>query len=1092
MAATNWTLPLADPTAELTTVGGKGASLARLAGSALPVPDGFHVVTDAYRAFVDSETVATALKADLDAEAVAELFASADLPAGLAEELTEHCGKLSAPFAVRSSATAEDLPDLSFAGQMDSFLNVTEPADVIAAVRSCWASLWTDRAVEYRRRNDIDSTGLAIAVVVQELVPARISGVLFTADPVSHRTDHLMVNSTWGLGESLVDGTVTGDQYIIDKASHTVITRDLGDKTVEAVPTETGTRQRPITGDRRSGSTLTDDQLALLAELGTRIEDLYGRPMDIEWAWTDEPHILQARPITGLAEDREVWNDSLIGDFLWTSVNLGEAMPNVMTPAAWALIRENLTVAMVLPEPKPVPLAGNIGGRLYLNYSAMIGTATALGFGRLMSSASEIVFGGLPADLTVPPLPMPRGRIIRQTLSAGVRAMRQLRHYQGNLDRLVAEYPQRCERARQAIHSADGPERLQQIWTEHCAPLFHDAPRMLAAGSRVNATILTRLRPWLRRLVDEADVSALTSGAGAGGQEMASLGPLRGLQQLADGQIDRDTYAARWGHRCPDELEVSTPRPAEDPEWIDRQLANLAGAPDVDELLELQSRRRAEAMDRFRAAHPRQVAKLRRWLSKNAESVRAREATRSESVRCIWVMREWMIKVGEVTGLSDDVFFLSPPEMLRVLAGDSTVASVIPARKAAHRHYQALPVYPTLIRGRFDPEAWAADPHRRTDRFEKATGRLPTRTAGDDSATVSGTPGSAGVVEGIARVIIDPDDAGMLEVGEILVTKVTNVGWTPIFPRAAAVVTDIGATLSHAAIVARELGIPAVVGTGVATERLRSGDRVRVDGSTGTVEVLSLRDCRVNTRWLWRRGATITSIMETIVFVHGLGSGPRAWHPQRIALQGRYRVVTPTLPGHGDKPGPFTLRSAVEAVTDELCRGAHLVGMAAGGTIALLAAMTHSPLLGSLTLSSPITHQTTTGALHRAVAAVATPSMLRSILWLPESPNPATRAVIAEDLAACGRTTIREALTKLSHIDLRPRLDQVTVPTLVLAGQRDRVGIDAATETAYRLSEARLHLVPDAGRMWNLELPNTFNRILTGFIDVHTHRTVGG
>jgi len=841
MAGTTWTLPLADST-DLTTVGGKGASLARLARSDLPVPGGFHVITDAYRAFVASDEVAGRLTANTDADEVAALFATAALPPGLAEELTEHCAKLTPPFAVRSSATAEDLPDLSFAGQMDSFLNVTGPTEVIAAVRSCWASLWTSRAVEYRRRNDIEPTGLAIAVVVQELVPARVSGVLFTADPVSRRTDHAMVNSTWGLGESLVSGTVTGDQYIVDKSSRTVITRDLGDKTVETVPTGSGTEEREITGDRRNQPTLTDAELARLTELGHRIEEIYGRPMDIEWAWTDEPHILQARPITGLAEDREVWNDSLAGDFLWTSVNLGEAMPNVMTPAAWALIRENLTVAMVMPEPKPVPLAGNIGGRLYLNFSALIGTAGALGLGRIMGSASEIVFGRLPADLTVPPLPMSRGRIIKQVLSPGLRAMRELRDYQKNLDELVAEYPHRCERARQAVNDAETPERLRQIWTEHCAPLFHDAPRMLAAGSRVNGTILTRLRPWLRKLVDETDVSALTSGTGSGGQEMASLGPLRGLQQLADGQIDRDTYANRWGHRCPDELEVSTPRPAEDPEWIDRQLANLAGAPDVDELLELQRRRRSEALDRFAAAHPRQVGKLRRWLRKNAESVRAREATRSESVRCIWIMREWMLKAGQVTGLGDDIFFLPPPEMLRVLDGDSSPTSAIPARKAAHRHYQSLPVYPTLIRGRFDPEAWAADPHRRTDRFEKATGRLPARPTGTDNTTVSGTPGSAGVVEGIARVIIDPDDAGALEVGEILVTKVTNVGWTPIFPRAAAVVTDIGATLSHAAIVARELGIPAVVGTAVATERLRSGDRVRVDGSTGTVEVLSLHD----------------------------------------------------------------------------------------------------------------------------------------------------------------------------------------------------------------------------------------------------------
>lgn len=229
--------------------------------------------------------------------------------------------------------------------------------------------------------------------------------------------------------------------------------------------------------------------------------------------------------------------------------------------------------------------------------------------------------------------------------------------------------------------------------------------------------------------------------------------------------------------------------------------------------------------------------------------------------------------------------------------------------------------------------------------------------------------------------------------------------------------------------------------------------------------------------------------MENIVLVHGLGSGPRAWHPQRIALQGQYRIVTPTLPGHCEHPGPFTLRDAVEAVTDLLADGSHLVGMAAGGTIALMAAMARPEQLASLTVSAPITHLRGHAAFQHRVAAVAPHSLLRYMLALPEPSSSAARTIVAEDLAASGRQVIGQGLAKLANTDLRHRLVQIPTPTLVLAGRKDQRGIEAAAHTARLLPNATLTIVPEAGRMWNLELPNTFNRILTGFVDANAHRT---
>ncbi|HIW60877.1 MAG TPA: alpha/beta fold hydrolase [Candidatus Stackebrandtia excrementipullorum] len=229
--------------------------------------------------------------------------------------------------------------------------------------------------------------------------------------------------------------------------------------------------------------------------------------------------------------------------------------------------------------------------------------------------------------------------------------------------------------------------------------------------------------------------------------------------------------------------------------------------------------------------------------------------------------------------------------------------------------------------------------------------------------------------------------------------------------------------------------------------------------------------------------------METIVFVHGLGSGPRAWHPQRIALQGHYRIVTVTLPGHGDSPGPFTFRDAVETVADAIEDGCHLVGMAAGGTIALMAAMSHPDRLASLTVSAPIIRLRGLATMHHRIAPVAPVGLLKHMLHIPELSSSAARTIVAEDLATSGRQVIAQGLAKLAHTDLRHRLQQVSTRSLVVAGRKDPQGLEAAAHTARLLPNATLTVADDAGRMWNLELPNTFNRILTGFIDTNAEQS---
>ena len=561
--------------------------------------------------------------------------------------------------------------------------------------------------------------------------------------------------------------------------------------------------------------------------------------MDIEWALAaGELSVVQARPITTPASrpaagPGEQWNDSLAGDYLWSNGNLGEAFPDVMTPATWSLV-ELLMSPMTFPPSLPGYRGyGRIGGRFYANVSMSISLEALAGISpRRFAALFGPVLGKLPPIEEIPRPRLPRWKAIRLMVPAAVTLLRRVRTSQKRMPQFLAGAPGRCERLRAEIEQTADATALASLWPAKVRPLVEEACDMLSAAVAHGTTLLS-VPGKLATLVGEADSALLLSGQQAGGTSLASLGPALGLARLARGEIDRATFARQYGHRGSHEVELSIPRSAEDPAWIDDQLAALHDAPrDAGTLLAHREAARAAAWDRLARQDPKKAAAARKLVARWAPVARDREAARSEVARSAWVVRTWVRRAGQLTGHGDDLFFMELPETVGLLRGDPAALAKVPARRAAYETYQALPPYPALIRGRFDPIRWAADPNRRSDYYdERAQPAKP-----DD--TITGFPGAAGVVEGIARVLRTPEDAAQFGDGEILVTAVTNIGWTPIFPRAAAVVTDVGAPLSHAAIVARELGIPAVVGCGNATMRLHSGNRVRVDGSNGTVEVL--------------------------------------------------------------------------------------------------------------------------------------------------------------------------------------------------------------------------------------------------------------
>ena len=376
--ATPTVLALDDSSATLERVGGKGASLAKLAAAGLPVPPGFHITTAAYHSFVEEnglqESILAAVAkvvADQPAtlaeasERIEKLFVQGRISDTLAAAISRAYAELGKelPVAVRSSATAEDLPEMSFAGQQETYLNMRGEAMVLTAVKRCWASLWTARAIGYRARNHIAPQDVSLAVVVQELVPADAAGILFTANPVTGARDQVIINAAWGLGEAIVSGQVTPDALVVAKESGKVIEQQISEKDKMTVRTSEGTSEEAVPQERRKQATLTPAQAAELARIGVRIEQLYGQPMDIEWALSNgRIFIVQARPITALP-DQPAAAAPQAGDAVWEiadprgkymRTSVFELLPDPLTPlfATLGLPAFARSTALIMKEAK--------------------------------------------------------------------------------------------------------------------------------------------------------------------------------------------------------------------------------------------------------------------------------------------------------------------------------------------------------------------------------------------------------------------------------------------------------------------------------------------------------------------------------------------------------------------------------------------------------------------------------------------------------------------------------------------------------------------------------------------------------------------
>ncbi len=532
-------------------------------------------------------------------------------------------------------------------------------------------------------------------------------------------------------------------------------------------------------------------------------------------------------PITG------EWNDSLKGDYFWSSVNLSEAVPDVMTPSTWSLLWIYFFEIHPVDFPGNHPICGNICGRPYVNLSMTSSLYHAVGLDASKEKFGDLL-GSTPPEFDIPYLPFSPLTVIWRVLPGMVKDQQLTRRDCGQIQEYLTFLPKWIQSMRPRVQQCTDVSNLLSLWMDSIRPAKVRADRMLRSITTSLSEPATKLNLELTALVGEAETNTLLSNLSGVGGDLESLGPLMGLAKVKDGRMNREEYVERYGHRGPHEVELYFPASSDDPDWFEKRLAEFTRSPvDVDALLAKQHAEFDAAWRRFEVRFPNKYQAFRHKLDLVIAAAKNREAIRSESIRLSRLIRQFVLQAGNMTGIGDDIFFLSLDEMTELLNNNKQSLSRIPARRNMYQCYCALPPYPALIYGRFDPFQWAVDPKRRNDFYDARKKEVVAI-----STAIKGFAGAVGCVEGIVRRIDCVEDGNQILPGEILVTTITNVGWTPLFPRLAAIVTDVGAPLSHAAIVAREMGIPAVVGCGNATMFLKTGDRVQVDGGKGTVEIL--------------------------------------------------------------------------------------------------------------------------------------------------------------------------------------------------------------------------------------------------------------
>jgi phosphohistidine swiveling domain-containing protein len=866
--------------------GGKAKNLAALARAGFPVSPAYALEAQASTEFYgralperDRPEVLLQAAGPLDPQrlaAIAERARMAPVPDRLLDELREvfaTLGEGGGGVAVRSSSTVEDQEAASAAGLHATVLNVRTEEALVDAVRQCWASVFSPHALAYLRQLGVSSEPL-VGIVLQRMVPADVAGVLFTVNPLTGDPGELVINANYGLGCSVADGKVSPDTLRVDKATGQPRDRVVGDKATRMVPdAEGGLREEEVPDAERSVECLHDVWVEELIRLGRRIEEHFGDARDVEWAFAEgRLFVLQARPVTttrkaaarrrarrrGPATDRS--------RIVWSNVNVGEALPGVATPLTWSVASgfselgfRRAFGALGCTVPRDAELVGNFRGRIYLNLTEFMGILSQVP-GLRPRTLLSLGGGGEEDRLEADVERRSPFRFLMRLPRTTARFARE--NYR------ITERAESFERAFQEEYRRLSSLDLRILSPVSLAKTLSDVERMLdeagsvlltCYGNLLSSVVLLRtvLRVVARDRADAlqrdlltglADVESAAPGLAlwhiaemARGDEQARHrileSPASSLRvtDLPAGPTRRalERFLEAYGHRGAREAEIAEPRWAEDPTLPFATLQiHLRRAQAGDTPIEIERRQRAlrargeEALQR-RMPPPAWTA-VRHLLALVQRFTRLRERLRSHVVKVLGLFRRVALdgsrrlEQREPEAGADGAFYLTLEELHGFLRGElKHVSTLVRQRRTQYLRDRSLPDPPDTFVG-VPPPSPPPPP---------------------SVQELSGLGASSGCVVGRARVVTGAADMDAFEAGEVLVAPCADVGWSPIFLVAGAVVTDLGGPLSHAAIVLREYGVPAVVNVKVGTRVIRTGDRLRVDGDTGTVHLLDRHDC---------------------------------------------------------------------------------------------------------------------------------------------------------------------------------------------------------------------------------------------------------
>jgi pyruvate,water dikinase len=826
---------------EMNLVGGKAFNVSKLSKKGFPVPEGFCVTTRAYEYFMDFNSISE------EDEEVCDKIRNGLMPPLLTEYICHAYGEYlkGKPCAVRSSSPFEDLKSASFAGQYESFLNVKGEKALLDAVKGCWASLWGRPAVEYRKKVGIGDENARMAVLIQEMYPARAAGVLFTEE-------QMIIEASWGLGDILVSGKVTPDHLVVERDGFTVVQRSISQKVAMSQPAVAGgVEVVEVPEHLREVPVLVDDHIKELCTLGEKVEELFGCPQDIEWVlYNDRILLLQARPIT-LKQTPTVW----------TRANLAETQPGYVSYLS--RIPENrpdFFVAGVLPLlecfgvndiPENLKLTDYIYGHIYMNMTAVHNT-----LGKIPGLSPELLDEAMGYKGEQEKSKSNSGfSTVMKLLPGALKVLRLFSHLPEEAGKVIPYSEELIGDIRKKNLKEMTIEELDElVWNmyDRTAKVF----QVHACTALANTSIFGILQKILKRIGEENAENLLTVGlkgmsSSQLGVEMWKLAEsakkspkvcdlilseredvVEQLKQFPDGVMflnELDKSMEKIGDRCSQELELSVPRWEENPHFVLSMVASYLDSSVYPlKTMEEQKKIRQEAMDRvFRklSRNPFEKIIFEKILEKSHQFIVTRENLKTTWVRGVSAMRVLYLAIAENLVKSgtlkekDDIFYLKMTEVSDIIAGNAGkgLETIIKERKKEREACEHLDV-PEVIVGKPLP-----------------IGELIFTV--EPVENLEGMGCSHGLVTGRARVVLDPNDCPDLKEGEILVAPVTDPGWTPLFVIARGLVMELGGTLSHGVIIAREYGIPAVVGVKNATKIIKTGQLITVDGNKGVVYI---------------------------------------------------------------------------------------------------------------------------------------------------------------------------------------------------------------------------------------------------------------